>query len=300
MATAAPPIDAPTATAAAEPKPARKIRRIPPIMLYLAVFWVGMVVFLAIFADWLPFVKHDPINDRTAKIARMKPFNSEAWFGGDQNGRDIFSYCVYGARASLLIGLATSFLGIVLGGTFGLLAGYLKGKWDTIISGAADMLLAFPALILLIGITSFWGREVYKIVIALTVLSLAPLTRLVRANTLVYAEREFVQAAKALGAKRGRILFREILPNVLPVMLSFSFLAIAIIIVVEGTLSFLGVGLKADIPSWGTMITQGRVDLRRNPHIVMMPSLVLVTTVLSLNVIGEKLRSKFDVRDAAV
>ena len=121
-----------------------------------------------------------------------------------------------------------------------------------------------------------------------------------RANTLVYAEREFVQAARALGAKPGRIVFREILPNVLPVMLSFSFLAIAIIIVIEGTLSFLGVGLKANIPSWGTMITQGRVDLRRNPHIVMMPSLVLVTTVLSLNVIGERLRGKFDVRDAAV
>lgn len=300
MATTAPSLTTTAAAASSEAKANRVPRRFPPVLLYLAVFWITLVVLMAVFADWLPFIKHDPINDRTAAISRMKPFHAKAWFGGDQNGRDIFSYTVYGARASLLIGLATSFFGILFGGFFGLLAGYLKGKWDTVISGVADMLLAFPALILLIGITSFWGREVYKIVIALTLLSLAPLTRLVRANTLVYAEREFVQAARALGAKPGRIVFREILPNVLPVMLSFSFLAIAIIIVIEGTLSFLGVGLKANIPSWGTMITQGRVDLRRNPHIVMMPSLVLVTTVLSLNVIGERLRGKFDVRDAAV
>ena len=300
MATAVPSLSATATKAVAAGRTLRAPRRVPPILLYLAAGWVGLVVFLALFAHWLPFVQDDPINDRTAAIARMKPFHADAWLGGDQNGRDIFSYCVYGARASLLIGLATSFLGIVIGGTFGLLAGYLKGRWDTIISGVADVLLAFPALILLIGITSFWGRDIYKIVIGLTILSIAPLTRLVRANTLVYAEREFVQAARALGAKRGRILFREILPNVLPVMLSFSFLAIAIIIVVEGTLSYLGVGLKASIPSWGTMIAQGRVDLRRFPHIVMMPSLVLVTTVLSLNVIGERLRGRFDVRESAV
>lgn len=301
MATAAPSLA--TASSPAESTTsinlkAPRVRR--PYMLYVAVTWLSIVAFLAVFADLLPFITHDPINDRSAAISRMKPFSADAWLGGDQNGRDIFSYCVYGARASLLIGLATAALGIILGGTLGLLAGYLKGRWDSIISGAADILLAFPALILLIGITSFWGREVYKIVLALTLLSLAPLARLVRANTLVYAEREFVQAARALGAKPSRIVFRELLPNVLPVMLSFSFLLIAIIIVVEGTLSFLGVGLKADIPSWGTLITQGRTDLRRYPHIVLMPSLVLVLTVLSLNVIGERLRGKFDVRDAAV
>jgi len=301
MATATSSLDTTAAAAPVSAAPTeKKPRKVPPFLLYAAVLWLAVVVFLAVFAHWLPFVKHDPINDRSAAISRMKPFNSKAWLGGDQNGRDIFSYCVYGARASLIIGVATSFFGIVIGGALGLMAGYLKGKWDTIISGFADVLLAFPALILLIGITSFWGRDVYKIIVGLTLLSIAPLARLVRANTLVYAEREFVQAAKALGAKRGRILFREILPNVLPVMLSFSFLAIALIIVVEGTLSFLGVGLKASIPSWGTLITQGRTDLRRYPHIVLVPSLILVTTVLSLNVIGERLRSKFDVRDAAV
>jgi peptide/nickel transport system permease protein len=274
-------------------------RRFPPVLLWLAVFWLAVVVFLAVFADWLPFV-HDPFVTNGA-IARKSPqWFSEPILGGDQNGKDIFSYCVYGARASLLIGVATTVLGMLVGGLLGVTAGYFRGWWDSFVTAVTDVMLSFPALILLIGITSFWGRDTYKIVIGLTVLSVAPLARLVRASTLVYSQREFVMAAKAIGAKPSRVVFKEILPNVAPVALSFSFLAIALIIVAEGTLSFLGVGLEANIASWGTLITQGRNDLSRYPHVVMMPSLVLVLTVLSLNVIGERLRGRFDVRESAV
>jgi len=279
-------------------QPARRRRRMPSPLFWFAIGWLAIVVFLAVFADVLPFVK-DPFKNNAA-IARMKPFHAKAWFGGDQNGRDIFSYCVYGARASLIIGMVTTALGMLIGGFFGLIAGYFRGWWDTIISGVSDVLLSFPALLLLIALTSFWGRDIYKIIIGLTILSVAPLSRLVRASTLVYSEREFVTAAKALGAKKSRILMREILPNVLPIALAFSLLAVALIIVAEGTLAFLGVGLKSTIASWGTLITQGRNDLRRYPHVVMMPSIVLVLTVLSLNVVGEKLRSRFDVRESAV
>lgn len=273
--------------------------KMPPIFLWLAMVWVGVVVLMAIFADWLPFVK-DPFATN-ASIARVGPkWFSEPFLGGDQNGKDIFSYCVYGARASLLIGVATTVLGMLLGGVLGITSGYFRGWWDTVVTAVTDVMLSFPALILLIGITTFWGRDTYKVVIGLTVLSIAPLSRLVRANTLVYSQREFVMASRAVGAKSSRILFKEILPNVVPVALSFSFLAVALIIVAEGSLSFLGVGLEADIPSWGTLITQGRNDLSRFPHVVMMPSLVLVLTVLSLNVIGERLRGRFDVRESAV
>jgi peptide/nickel transport system permease protein len=293
--------DAPvTAAEPASPAPPAKRRNAKQFLLYIAVAWLVVVLFHAIFASLLPYVTDNPTQTNNAKIARIGP-GSEAWFGGDQNGRDIFSYCVYGARASLLIGIATAVLGMVVGGTLGLLAGYFRGWIDSVITSVADVMLSFPSLILLIAITSFWGRETYKIIIGLTILSVAPLARLVRANTIVYAQREFVTAAKALGAPNRRIILREVMPNVVPVALSFSFLAVAIIIVAEGTLAFLGVGLDTTIASWGTMIVQGRSEITRGIyHIVIMPSLVLVLTVLSLNVIGEKLRSKFDVRESAV
>ena len=259
-----------------------------------------VLLFHAILGDRLPYVVDDPIATVNAAIAKQGP-SADAWFGGDQNGRDIFSYCVYGARASLFIGIATAFLGMVIGGVLGLMAGYYKGWLDTIVTSVADVMLSFPSLILLIAITSFWGRGMLKLIVGLTILSLAPLARLVRANTLVYTQREFVLAARALGARNRRIIVREVLPNVVPVALSFSFLTVAVIIVAEGTLAFLGVGLDTTIASWGTMIVQGRNDINRGVyHIVLMPSLVLVATVLSLNVLGERLRRRFDIREAAV
>ena len=278
----------------------RKRRRKSEIALWIAVAWLVIVLFHALFASWLPYVGKNPAQTANGALARIGP-GRKAWFGGDQNGRDIFSYCVYGARASLLIGIATAFLGMLFGGGLGLVAGYYRGWVDNLITSVADIMLSFPGLILLIAITSFWGRDTYKIIVALTILSIAPLARLVRANTIVYTQREFVTASRALGAKNSRILLREILPNVTPVALSFSFLTIAIIIVAEGTLAFLGVGLNTKIASWGTMIVQGRSEITRHIyHIVLMPSLVLVSTVLALNVIGEKLRSRFDVRESAV
>ena len=262
--------------------------------------WLLVVLFHAVFAAHLPWVVKDPVTTSNGALAKKGPSRA-AWFGGDQNGRDIFSYCVYGARASLFIGVATAAVGMLVGGGLGLLAGYFRGWIDTLVTSVADVMLSFPSLILLIAITSFWGREVYKIVVGLTLLSIAPLARLVRANTLVYSQREFVLAARALGARNSRILVREVLPNVMPVALSFSFLTVAVIIVAEGTLAFLGVGLKADIASWGTMIVQGRNDINHGIyHIVLMPSLVLVATVLSLNTLGERLRRRFDIREAAV
>ena len=280
--------------------PVTKPHRRRQIVLWIAVAWLVVLLFHAVFASWLPYVKQDPTQKINAAIAKQGP-STKAWFGGDQNGRDIFSYCIYGARASLFIGIATAILGMVVGGSLGLLAGYFRGWIDNVITSVADVMLSFPALILLIAITSFWGRDTFKIVIGLTILSIAPLARLVRANTLVYTQREFVTAARALGAKNSRIVVREIMPNVVPVALAFSFLTVAIIIVAEGTLAFLGVGLNTKIASWGTMIVQGRGEITRHIyHIVLMPSLMLVATVLSLNVIGEKMRSRFDVRESAV
>ena len=277
-----------------------KRARVPKLLLSFSLLWLGLVVFHAILASRLPYVVDNPAQTANAALARIGPGRA-AWFGGDQNGRDIFSYCVYGARASLLIGFSVAILGMLIGGGLGLISGYYRGWVDTLITSFIDVMLSFPSIILLIAITSLWGREAWKIVIGLTALSVAPLARLVRANTLVYTQREFVTAARALGATNRRILVREVLPNIVPVALSFALLTVAFIIVAEGTLSFLGVGLNTSIASWGTMIVQGRGDITLGVyHVVLMPSLVLVLTVFTMNVVGESLRRRFDIREAAV
>jgi peptide/nickel transport system permease protein len=269
-------------------------------LYWVSIIWLALLIFHAVFAEWLPYVDAEPARSANAAISRIRPGRA-AWFGGDQNGRDIFSYCVYGARASLLIGLAVAFLGMIIGGGLGLIAGFFGGWPDTIITSVSDVMLSFPSLILLIAITSLWGREPIKIVFGLTMLSVAPLARLVRANALVFSQREFVLAARALGARNGRIMVREVLPNLMPVVLSFSLLTVALVIVAEGTLSYLGVGLNTTVASWGTMIAQGRGEITLGIyHVVMMPSLVLVTTVLAMNIVGESLRRRFDIREAAL
>jgi peptide/nickel transport system permease protein len=277
----------------------RRRRRKPSVFFWLAVAWLAVVVFLAVFAGVLPFVKDWAIR-QPGTVKFNHPFTSAAWLGTDSNKRDVFSYCVYGARASLVIGIATSAIGTIVGGSLGLLAGYYRGKLDALITGAADVLLAFPALILLIAITSFWGRDLYKIVIALAILTIAPLARLVRANTLVYAQREFVTASRALGAPNRRIIWREILPNVVPAALSYALLTVGIIIVAESALSFLGQGLNTTTASWGTLIVQGKNDLQDAPWVALAPATIMFLTVLALNHVGERFRGRFDVREAAV
>jgi peptide/nickel transport system permease protein len=272
--------------------------------LYVCVAWVALLVLGALLADFLPFVK-DPLS-QTGR-GRLRPFSPDHLLGTDQNGRDILSYVIYGARWSLLIGLATIALGMVVGGALGLMSGYLRTsssktlqKVDTFLSSAMDVLLSFPGVALLIFLTTVLGRKPADIIVALSILSIAPLFRLVRANTLVYAQRDFVTAARALGASNFRIMLREILPNTVPAALSFSFLGVAIIIVALGTIDFLGVGLDSNYPNWGTIIATGKNDLRRHPHIALTPCLVMFVSVLALNVIGDRLRSKFDIRQAGI
>lgn len=273
-------------------------------LLWLSVAWMVTLTFLAVFASWLPFID-DPL--KSVARSRLGPFKAGHLLGTDQNGRDIFSYVVYGARWSLLIGIVTIILGMVVGGTLGLVAGYLRTNpsrrlqaIDGVLSSVMDVLLSFPGVALLIFLTTVLGRNPLDITIALSILSIAPLFRLVRANTLVYAQREFVMASKALGASNLRIMFREIMPNTMPAALSFSFLGVALIIVALGTIDFLGVGLDSKYPNWGTIIAVGKNDLRRYPHVALGPCAVMFLSVLALNVIGDRLRSKFDIRQAAI
>jgi peptide/nickel transport system permease protein len=259
-----------------------------------AVVWLAVLTFCAVFAGALPFVKAP--NKVSSKLKHAP--SMEHWFGTDRIGRDVFSRAIYGARTSLKIAALSIIIGILIGGTIGLVAGYYRKKIDYVTSLFVDVMLAFPALVLALAITSTLGHGTNQVVLALSILSIAPLIRVVRAQTLVYAQREFVLAAKGLGARDGRILFREILPNVMPSLLTFSLTGLAILIVAEGGLAFLGQSVKLPTPTWGFMIVDGYPQLAHQWWICIFPCILLFLTVLSFNVLGDVLSKRFDIKES--
>mgnify|MGYP002139078315 CR=1 FL=1 len=225
--------------------------------------------------------------------------------GVDSAGRDVFSRTLLGTRTTLIIGVVSIVLATLLGGLFGLLSGYFRGRVDTVVSTLFDVMIAFPPLILaLLLVLNFAGdedtRRVPAIIIALTVVATPILGRIARVSTLTWSQREFVMAAKALGAKPARIIFREVLPNVAPAMMSIAMLGIGIAIVTESSLALIGLGVPDDTVSWGSVVAQGGADFRNFPHLVFVPSVPIVITVCCLNFLGDALRKKFDVRESAL
>ena len=208
---------------------------------------------------------------------------------------------IQGARVSLIVGLGSVGIGLALGTIVGLIAGFFRGPTEGVFNIITDAILAFPALILLFTIVAIFGGSVLVVMLALSMLSIPTMGRLARANTLTFAAREFVTAAKAMGASNSRILFREIMPNVALPLASYAIIIIAVVIVAEASLSFLGVGIDPiRTPTWGNMISEGRQHtvLKDAPHIVFVPGVLMFLTVLSLNRIGESLRTLWDPREA--
>lgn len=225
--------------------------------------------------------------------------------GVDSAGRDVFSRTLLGTRTTLLISVISIACAVLLGGLLGLFSGYFRGRVDTVISTAFDVMIAFPPLILaLLLVLNYAGdepdRRVRAIIIALTVVATPILGRIARVSTLAWSQREFVTAAKALGARPLRIIFREVLPNVAPAMMSIAMLGIGIAIVTESSLALIGLGVPDDDISWGAVVAQGGADFRNFPHLVFVPSVPIVITVCCLNFLGDALRKKFDVRESAL
>ncbi|TMM13257.1 MAG: ABC transporter permease [Actinobacteria bacterium] len=262
----------------------------------MSVGWVALVILLAVLANLLPL---DDPNGIGSSLPKQSP-SLQHLLGTDSLGRDIFSRIIFGARVSLIVGFTSIFIGMVVGGTLGLIAGFYRGPLDAIFDGASTVALAFPALVFLLAIVAAVGQSLFTVVVSIGILSIAPLFRIVRANTIVYAQREFVLAARALGARRIRIMAREILPNVLPTALSFALVAVAIAIVAEGALAFLGLSVRPPTPTWGGMISEGRTSLEQDALICLWPSLALFFTVLALNFAGDRLRSFFEIREGGL
>ena len=262
---------------------------------WIAAGWFGLVVILAVLAPVLPL--DDPA--KPSSCVRCSP-SADHWFGTDTLGRDIFSRVIWGARVSLVVGFAAILLSLVIGGLVGLVAGYFRGRLEGFLMGAMDVLLAFPALLLALAIIAFMGRSLQNVVLAVGLVAIAPVSRLVRASTLVYSQREFVTASRAIGASNSRILAKEVLPNVMLPVLSFSIIGVAVAIVAEGGLAFLGLSVPPPTPTWGGMINDGRAALETEPYITLIPCAVLFLTVLALNLAGDRVREYFDIKEGGL
>jgi peptide/nickel transport system permease protein len=275
--------------------PVRRHRRLGALFV-CAVAWIALIGLAAIFVGLLPIPSP---TDMDLLGKRALP-NAVHWLGNDQLGRDEFSRLIYGARISLSVGLLAPVIGVTIGGCLGLLAGYFRGPLETITVGGVDVLLAFPPRVFALAVTSYLGQSVLNLTLVIGILGIPAFTRVSRAVTLSLAEREFVVAARALGATHARILLREILPNVALPLMAFFLLGVAVTIVVEGALSFLGLGVPPPAPSWGSMIGEGRESLDITPWLAFLPAVVMFVTVLSFNVVGDTLRALTDPRPGAL
>lgn len=263
--------------------------------LWLAVGWLTIVVLAAVFADLLPLAEARDTAKTLTVPSRLRPdLLSSHPFGTDTQALDILGGVIYGARVSLQVSLLAVTIGTVVGGLIGVASGYFGGKVDGVVGILTDSMLAFPPVILLLAVVSAVEPSVLTIALALSLLGIPTYIRLARANTLSLAQREFVLAARAMGAKPWRIITRELVPNVLRPLLSFSFIIVAVLIVAEASLSFLGVGIQRPTPTWGNMISAGESELERTPHLVFVPGIVMFLTVFCLNRVGDKARSLWD------
>lgn len=283
----------PTAPAAVEGTPVvagpERRRRRAPVLALLATSWLALVIAAAIFADLLPL----PDPSAVGIAYRADPGTPGALLGTDALGRDLLSRVVHGARLSLAVAFGATAVAAIVGTAIGIFAGYRRGRVDLATDICTSTILAFPPLILLIALAASLQPSVRMLVFGLAVVGTPSFVRVARAATIANASREYVQAAQTLGASTLRIVIRELLPNVVRPAASFALVVAATLVVAEGSLSFLGLGVPPPAPSWGGMIAQGQNDLARAPHIVAVPGLFFFLTVYSLNTLGDELAARF-------
>jgi ABC-type dipeptide/oligopeptide/nickel transport system permease subunit len=267
------------------------------LALAAAIYLTLLIAVALVALKWTP---HDP--NALSLVDNYAGPQSGFWFGGDHLGRDLVSRLMIGAQVSLVVGLGTQVVVVAVGVVLGLAAGYFRGMVDNVLSliinvfyGIPDLLVAMILVILpLPGLSA--GPSISKIIIAIAATRWMDMARLVRGQALSLREREFIEAAKASGARPGKIIFGHLLPNSLGPIIVQATLGIPAAILFEAFLSYLGLGIKPPTPSWGSMSAEGVEALRLAPHIVMPPAIALVVTLLAFNFLGDGLRDAFDPR----
>jgi peptide/nickel transport system permease protein len=284
----------PSNTPASAPRSERLLRaiRLNP----LAAIGISLVIIftiLAVFAPWI--APQDPAHiDLPTRL--MRP-SSAHWFGTDELGRDILSRIIYGARISMLVGSSVVAISLLLGLIVGCIAGYYGGRVDRVVNIVVmNAFLSFPGILLAIAFVAFLGPGMFNLILALSIGGWVGYARLVRAQVLATREREFVEAARALGASDWRVITRHILPNMIQPVIVQAAIGMAGAVLAEATMSFLGLGVPPPTASWGTMLNDSRAHLFDAPHLVLFPALAVMLAVLSFNFIGDALRDYLDPR----
>lgn len=258
------------------------------IGLVLIVMFLGMAIFAGVIADY---------EDSALKInvkERLQSPSSEHWFGTDEYGRDIFARIVYGTRISLFVGVISVGIALSIGGFLGAVAGYYGGRLDNIIMRLLDVLLAIPTILLAITIVAALGASIINLMIAVGISNIPGFARVVRAAVLSVRDQEYIEAARAIGAKDHTIIIKHVLPNSMAPIIVYATLKVATAIMATASLSFIGLGVQPPTPEWGSMLAGGRAYIRDQMSLVLFPGLAIVLTVLSLNLIGDGLRDALD------
>lgn len=263
----------------------------------LALF--GLIIFvlmtlLAIFANLFADYEQEAIKQNLKE--RLQPPNNEHIFGTDAFGRDIFARIIYGARVSLFVGLVTILISMAVGMIIGATAGYYGGKIDNILMRMMDVFLAIPQTLMAISIVAALGGGMINLLIALSLSSIPRFSRVIRSAILPVKDQDFVEAARACGTKNSRIIFRHIIPNAIGPIIVQATLNMATTILTIASLSFIGLGIKAPMPEWGSMLAEGKEQMRYHPYLIIIPGIAIVLSVISLNLIGDGLRDALDPR----
>ena len=257
----------------------------------VAALVVLLLLLLALLAPWI--APYDAENYFDSVQLNAAP-SAAHWCGVDALGRDIFSRILVGARLSLAAGLISVAAGALVGSLLGLLAGYYEGWCDRIVMRVADVLLAFPGVLLAIGIVAVLGNGMLNVILAVAVFSVPAFARLVRGNVLVLKQQTYIEAVRSLGAPDSVILLRHLLPGTLSAIVVYLTLRLGSAIITAASLSFLGLGAQPPTPEWGAMLNEARADMLNAPHIALFPSLAIFVTVLAFNLLGDGLRDALD------
>jgi peptide/nickel transport system permease protein len=268
----------------------KRLKRSNTAIIGLAL--IAIFVCLALFAPLIADYNDDALH-MDVKVRLQSP-SWEHFFGTDNMGRDIFARVVYGTRISLFVGIISVSIALSIGGFLGAIAGYYGGKVDNAIMRVLDVLLAIPAVLLAITIVSALGSSIINLMIAVGVSNIPGFARVVRAAVLSVKDQEFIEAARAIGAKDHTIILKHVLPNSMAPIVVYATLKVATAIMATASLSYLGLGVQPPTPEWGSMLASGRDYIRDQMYIVMFPGMAIVLAVLSLNLIGDGLRDALD------
>lgn len=260
-----------------------------------AMVFIALLILAAVFADVLYDYDTQVVKQNISE--RLKSPGEDGYpLGTDGFGRDILARIVHGSRISLLIGLLSTFISVLGGALFGSIAGYYGGRVDGFIMRVSDVFISIPAILLALAIVAALGQGMMNLIIALSVTQIPAFSRLMRSSILTIRESEFVEAARAVGTSDREIILRHIIPNTVGPLIVQATISIASAIIAAAGLSYVGLGVSAPMPEWGTMLSEGREFMRKDPCLLIIPGLAIVFTALSFNLLGDGLRDALDPR----